>query len=293
MPPFRYRLFGLNIASDIELPDLLPATGEAVDVAVRSVSPQPKRSADIAIDGVATYCVPDGRTIEISKASDADWADVRLFLLGSAMGMLLYRRGDLPLHANAVDMGGESWAFLGASGAGKSTLAEWLQRQGHRLLADDICVTRQTLAGEVMVYAGIPRMRLWEDAAIRAGLDPASLPRSVPGAPEYRKYDVAVAPSSGLDAVRLAALCVLDSGGEWAVEPLQGLEAVESLYAHSYRGAHVGPVGNAERHWRSCLALAADVPMFCYRRTMDPDRMDDENRRAVAAISAFIAARQP
>ena len=67
-------------------------------------------------------------------------SNVRLFLLGSAMGALLHQRGLLPLHTNAVEVGGRAFAFMGKSGAGKSTLAAWFHDRGFRIVADDVCV---------------------------------------------------------------------------------------------------------------------------------------------------------
>ena len=98
----------------------------------------------------------DGNQIVIDAAPDATDRNVRLFLLGSALGALLHQRGLLPLHANAIDLGGGAVAFSGHSGAGKSTIAAWFHDRGHRILADDVCVVGFDQSGRALVHA-VPR----------------------------------------------------------------------------------------------------------------------------------------
>jgi len=66
-------------------------------------------------------------------------ADVRLFLLGSAIGALMHQRGLLVLHGSTVKVGDECVVFLGSSGVGKSTLATQLRHRGYACLGDDVC----------------------------------------------------------------------------------------------------------------------------------------------------------
>ncbi|NEX18412.1 MAG: hypothetical protein C1943_17865 [Halochromatium sp.] len=90
------------------------------------------------IKDVARYRVQDGREILVDPLPDADPGDVRLWLLGTALGALLHQRGLLPLHVSALALSGGAYAFCGDSGAGKSTLAAALHRRGLALLTDDV-----------------------------------------------------------------------------------------------------------------------------------------------------------
>ena len=82
------------------------------------------------------------------SADNVPDANIRLYLLGSAMGVLLHQRGLLPLHANAVEIDGKAFAFMGASGSGKSTLAAWFHDHGYRIIADDVCAVRFETEGD-------------------------------------------------------------------------------------------------------------------------------------------------
>lgn len=291
MSAFRYRLYGLNLASDLELPELPPAHGGATDVAVVVRPDAPPTGEDVlAVDEVATFRVPDRNQIEVAVHPASQPAQVRLFLLGSAMAMLLYRRGMLPLHANAVVVDGEAWAFLGESGAGKSTLAAWMRGKGYPLLADDVCAIDDRGGGDrVMAFRGVPRLRLWEDAVLREGLSPVDLPLTWPGDEDYRKFDVALVGDRLVDVAPLGLLCLLETDSEMNVERLQGLPAVEALYAHSYRGHHVTALGHPERHWELCLRLACDIPVFRYCRTMVAERMAEENEAAIEWLAGELS----
>lgn len=298
-PPARcYRLFGLRVASEIELPELFDAGLEAGDgpIDVKIVRGAVAAAGPGAVDGLvvagdgATLEVPDvarfhvvgGKTITVGALPGTPEANVRLFLLGSASAILIYQRGLLPLHANAIEIDGRAVAFLGESGAGKSTLAAWFNDRGARILSDDVCVVGFGDGGgeceEPLAMPGLPRYRLWRDALERSGRDAADHPRSYFGDDEYEKFDVAV-PVAKSTAVPLpvAALYVLEQGEEFSVEPLVGIAATQALFAHSYRGGYLSVIGGQEAHWRSCLRLIQAVPVFRARRRWNVAAMDEEN----------------
>lgn len=110
----RYCLFGLTLASELELPGLMASRSDVADVAIRQgvVGQQ----ASISIEGVARFAVVGGQEIVVEAWPDAPTRNVRLYLLGSAMGLLLHQRGLLPLHANAVEVDGGAVAVLGHPG---------------------------------------------------------------------------------------------------------------------------------------------------------------------------------
>jgi hypothetical protein len=127
----------------------------------------------LTVEGIGRFRVHGGERIswwrEHAGVSDQD---IRTFLLGSAVGALLIQRGLLVLHGNALEKDGQAIVCLGHSGAGKSTLAYALMQQGWRLLADDLVA----ISPDGLVLPGIPRIKLWHDAAKAFGLDPDQMP---------------------------------------------------------------------------------------------------------------------
>lgn len=301
--PFSYRLFGFSIASDLEFPELSAAApGGPADAEIRLGRLQSNGSAQLApqpVDGGATFSIPEvasyavlhGQRIIVDPAEGADPRNVRLYLLGSAMGLLLHQRGLLPLHANAVEINGRAIAFMGPSGAGKSTLAAWLHDQGLRVVADDVCAVRFDEASRPKVSQGLPRLRLWKSALEATGRDVDGFQRSYAGDDEWDKFDVPLQLAGELaEALHLAAIYVLASGDRLDIEPLRGVAAAEAIFANTYRGQYIDGAGQARGHWESCLKLIATTPIFSVSRRWGFDEFDDQARRIVEHARTLVKA---
>lgn len=283
---YEYSLFGLGIRSEIELPELavadLPTDGD-VRIELGPVPDPPDPSTEywvdesgacLSIPGVARFQVVDGSRIVVQPASGAPIRNVRIYLLGSAMGLLLHRRGDLPLHANAVEIGGRAFAFMGRSGAGKSTLAAAFHDRGYRVIADDVCVIRFDSLGGALACPGIPRLRLWEEALAATGRMSHAYELSFAGDENFRKFDVPV-PQRGVAELPLAAVYQLATGNSVAVRRLGGSEAAEAIFANTYRGQYVRSAGNPHTHWSASLGLISSTPIFELSRPWDLNGIAD------------------
>lgn len=76
--------------------------------------------------------------------------------------LLFLARGDLPIHASAVDVGGRALVFAAPGQHGKTTIASAFHAAGHRLLSDDITCCRP--GEDVAVLPGPAVTRLRRDA---------------------------------------------------------------------------------------------------------------------------------
>jgi hypothetical protein len=294
----RYALFGLQLVSELELPGFPEAQGRAQCVTIRfaPVPPPPEGQVGaqdgallLDVPGVGRFRIAGGEEILIEPASGASERNLRVYLLGSAMGALLHQRGALPLHANAIEIGGRAVAFLGRSGAGKSTLAAWFADRGHRILCDDVCAVSLEDGGRPMVEPGVPRLRLWDDALVRAGRDSADYERSFDG---QEKFDVPAAAASAVDRpLPLAACYVLGEpggGDKRGIERLAGAAAVDALVANTYRGRFATMLGLTERHLRLCLGVAASVPVHSAARRWGSDCFEEEAARLAQHAAEII-----
>jgi hypothetical protein len=291
---FDYSLFGLHVRSDLPLPELLAAPpGGQPDVTIRigevpaGADPGPglqatDQGAVLTIDGIARYAIADGAHITIDREPNVPDANVRLYLLGSAMGVLLHQRGLLPLHANAVEIGGKALAFMGASGSGKSTLAAWFHDHGYRIIADDVCAVR--FDGErPFVAPGMPRLRLWKEALERSGRQTSNHSRSYVGDDDWDKFDVTLPHGTAVRSeVELAGVYVLGEGDTPGIDALQGVEAAEAVFAHTYRGAFVQMVDGSREHWSACVRLVKSTPVFLVRRRLDFAHFEEQCAMALS-----------
>lgn len=271
---FNYRVFGLAIRSDIPLPELFEAesAGEA-DVSIR-IGPVADKDCEpgLRVDGgallltipeIARYRIQDGCEIIVEPEPLAPERNVRLFLLGSAFGALLHQRGLLPLHANAIEIDGKAVAFMGESGAGKSTLAAWFHDEGYRIIADDVCVVGFSDEGAAVAHPGLPRLRLWDEALEASGRSAADFPQSYIADDSSKKFDVAVGRAGAVEReLPIGAAYLLERADKFEIQPLNGIEAAEAVFAHTYRGGFVSAAKSELSHWNACLRLVRAVPLF-------------------------------
>ncbi|MCX8477812.1 MAG: hypothetical protein MT490_18655 [Sphingomonas sp.] len=300
-PRNEYSLFGLNLRSEIPLPELQPLPHEDIDaisITIGRVAPlegvsetshtlmSTAEGAIIAVAGVGRFCIRAGCEIVVDADPSTSDRNVRLFLLGSAMGALLHQRAMLPLHANVVDVGGRAVGFLGASGAGKSTLAAAFHDRSYQILSDDICVVTRGDNGH-LAEPGIPRLRLWRDAVERSGRCPSSYERAFD---ELDKYTVGIARESRASAIPLQALYLLmreEGATDFAIRQLAGVEALKALMVNTYRGIFLQTIGDPRKHFQACLRLNEEVPLFALSRPWDTARIDETITRVEGHLDMF------
>lgn len=292
-------LYGLRIRSALDWLDLPCVESEGiadVEIAARPLSPGLPSGEGVHaidggtlfnVDGVARFSISGGNRIDVERAPGAPWANVRLYLFGTALGILLQQRGLLPLHANAVVIDGRAAAFTGESGSGKSTLAAWFHGNGHAVLADDICVIDDEAEGKAAVRPGLPRVRLWKEAIRAFGKTESAYPLSFAGDPAWEKYDVPIDCERPRHPAPLVAIYLLDRGETFAIEALTGLDSAECLFANTYRGELIDGSKAARAHFSACLSLASHVPMFRLRRPWGLERLDEDGSRLVRHVRAL------
>ena len=268
-----HRCYGLLLDSELPLPDLGPdletpaaATPGAAVVTVRHgrVGGRPTtadalplglwREGDclgLDVPGTASYLVRQGREIVVDAAPDADPRAVRLFLLGTMMGGLMMQRGHLVLHGNAFRVGDACAVVVGRSGAGKSTLAAELQRRGLDVLADDVV----PIDRDGNALPGHPRIKLWEDALARLGVDPTGLERV---AQSVDKFQLPIE-SRWTEPLPLRWVYVLErhDADELTITPVAGMETFGLLHEHTYRNELVHGDDAVRAHLDLCARVAA------------------------------------
>jgi len=275
-----YWAYGLRIHADLECPELpaLSVDSGTPDVTVHLLPPAtdaPESLEDdffevrpgvvrLAVPEVAQYRVEEGRRIFITPLPGVSADKLRLFLLGSAMGALLYQRGLFPLHGSAVETPWGAMIFVGAQGAGKSTLAAEFHRQGYRLLSDDVCAVEAT-PEELQVLPALAHFRLCADAYERLG---------TPGGGRFEvdKYVVPMGEGYCPHPVPLTAIHILsdhDSASP-SFELLRGFDRVQRLLENLYRPHFLKGQGTQSDLMKMAGLIAAKTTMASVLRRRDP-----------------------
>ncbi|MEK5318923.1 serine kinase [Paenibacillus sp. FSL L8-0644] len=290
----KYTAFGLRIASELNLPELmLAAPGVVEDVVIRQAdltawSGQLEQANFVMLDerfmfripGTAIYAVREGKEIEVSIFSGADPDTVRLFVLGTCMGVLLMQRRILPIHGSAVVIGGRAYAFVGESGTGKSTLAAVFRQAGYQMVSDDVIAVKAT-GSSAIVYPAYPQQKLGlesllqlealrENKHVRNSVMPQYTDlRTLAG--ELNKYAVPAVDDFYNDPLPLGGVfeLVADSPtralmreGELVAvteQPLNVLECLHTLLQHTYRRVIIPRMGLSEWSFDTAARMARKV----------------------------------
>ena len=285
-----YRAFGLTIVSDHPLPEL-PDTQALLppDIRIEMVSDlgmeiPPEAEQDFVpgaesgfvfrVADTADFHVASGRSIRFSPHACADWGLLRLYLLGSAMGMALHQRGLLVLHASAVLRDGGVSLFIGESGAGKSTLAARLARAGLDVLADDVMAIHQGAEGQLSAWPGARSFKLWADALDSLGLDRTGLTEIASRTEKYFVLNARTVPDAAYPVREVVVLDYASEGQAASMEDVPALEAVREISSNTYRSEYSSLLGREAEHFRQCAVLAAAVPVRRFRRRWDSDLID-------------------
>ena len=279
-----YHAFGLRFRSDLALPELAPAMDEAAPDARIVLGPVGARlegGVDLPplmqagpdafqLDAEAgRYRVTGGTLITIDPAPGASDRDVRLYLLGSAIGALCHQRRRLALHAAALDIGGAAIAVAGPSGAGKSTLSALHARSGGGVLTDDLCAVTFDAAGRPVAHRGLQRVKLWPDSAELAGWTPGESSRI---GDRIDKHSLPVfCPAPSLPLTRLYLLRPGESA-EPTFRRLTGPEAAMAAVAQIYRWPLAVALERAAPAFEQCMDLARFCQIFELGYAHDPGR---------------------
>lgn len=279
-----YSVYGLRIQADIVCPELPfdPQPDGTPDVTIRLLPPVPAAAESLengyyevrpgvfrlVIKGVGRYLVEDGSRISVEPVAGSSADEVRLFLLGSVIGALLYQRGLFPLHGSAVETRWGAMIFVGAQGVGKSTLAAQFYRRGYRLLSDDVCAVTARL-GKLQVLPALAQFRLCVDAYER--LDSGRDARF-----NVDKFVIPMNEGYCPDPMPLKAIHILadQQEGDPQFQVLRGFDRVQRLFENLYRPQYLKGQETQSDLMRLAGQIAQQTPIVTVSRKRDPKTID-------------------
>lgn len=302
----RYRVYGLVVASDSEIPELerlLVSNRQTPDVilslnplemgVIRDLTPilnssRPDGSAWLlcsksrggyllSFADHAEFWVGRARGQVICVRTRGEIPDntLRHLLLDQAFPFVLNVLGKHPIHATAVSVRGGVCAFIGPAGSGKSTLAASFLANGHNLFADD-CLPLIQARGKILAVPAYPGLRLWRDVSDAMGISA----RTDVKVTHYSEKSRMVAFSTRFASkpaplVRIYALERDDAASPTAppsIEPLLGRDALLPLIRASY-SFDVTDRQALKRDFDFVAALATSVPVRRLRVPHDLTRL--------------------
>lgn len=304
--PLSYRLGEWRVESDLTLPELLSWDGphRVADLEIRlgpvvaeldhpifstaTLALGAHRRGRFEVEGVAAFLIEEGRRITIDAQMDPNSPDVRLFLLGTPLGLIYLHRGMVPLHAAAIEIDGEAVLMAGSSRVGKSTLAAAFVRRGYRLVSDDVAPLEFTDAG-VQVHSSLRRIRLWSDALEGLGIE-GELERC---RGTIEKFSQPVLEGTVPKPLRPTALIHLrrqaESIGGMTFRRIRGRAAANELGLQVYRRRAMGAMSGEALTLTTLSRAAAAIPQ--HYMLSRPLRFEDLDRTVDAIVETVRASR--
>ena len=295
---FRYRAFGLNVASEFQIPGMERADSfDRADVSVQTqatsalVSDFPeaitfkrvgctvrvsqKKSA-YNWPGIGTAIVQNGSEILVDPETGVDPQDFSAFITGALFGHILHQRGKTVLHGSAVSDGSHGIVFLGDKGAGKSTLAVSLAERGLEMLSDDLVPL--TLGDEEPhTVPGFSRAKLWPDSVASLGIDPESLPK-ISSMFEKRSLLLDAAADG---PIRLKRIFVLRYADRIDMKQMDARTAFMELVKNLYLNRYLKATDSMERSFSEVSQVIRTVPIFFLFRPLEFGSLDKVCERII------------
>lgn len=197
MTDYRYRAFGYDVDSEVELPRLAVVSRDTSTERTATVrierGPLPSSPADLPPEAARVRSPPSGCEAYVSGQThfwfhDSDsrlrvrggevvtissegtpGRSLRALIRGPGFGSVCVQRERVALHASAVAVDGAAVAFCGPSGRGKSTAAAACYARGHEVVTDDL-MSVAPRDGAAVVSPGVPTVAVDSSVVDRLGL---------------------------------------------------------------------------------------------------------------------------
>lgn len=191
------------------------------------------------------------RRITVPRANDALLLEQRLH--GMPMILSFLARGDVSLHAAAVEIGTEAVVLAAPSRYGKTTLAFAFQQAGHRVLSEDlICCRPQT--GEAIPGPALLRLR----PDVFSGATPTGI-HVVAQRPDRIIFGFDESARGSGAPVHIKAIVFLRDGDEMAAKKVQPKTALKDLWRLSFR---TGTEEARGASFQQLARLAGSIPCW-------------------------------
>ncbi|MFI8706613.1 HPr kinase/phosphorylase [Bacillus sp. NPDC077411] len=279
-----YKAFDFKILSDIPLPELHQINEQEVsidiEILIDNISSFPSELVDapfkhVVKDNQVMFYVPEvgffsaqeGKRITVCPLDGADDSLVRLYILGTCMGVVLMQNKILPLHGSAVVIDGKAYAFVGESGAGKSTLASAFLKRGYKLLSDDVIAVSLSHENVPFVTPSYPQQKLWQESLDNFGMDKSQY-KSIYG--RENKYSVPVSSHYFSTPVPLAGVFELVKTENEIVEiqQVEKLERLHTIFRQTYRNFIIPRLGLMDWHFHISTNIVNKLAVYRLSRPL-------------------------
>ena len=295
---YHYRLYGMNICSDLEFSQLCVGDCSESQVSIR----QGKMPADVQESSQGQYffgperswlhnrtawiLAEGGNRLTYQLKDGASQAYLQTYLLGYGMSMLAMQQGRLAMHCSAVRNSRGAVLISGESGSGKSTLTTQFLQHGYQLMADDLAVVLPEKGKRPEAYPAFPFQKLCRDAALDRGYSLQEL-RYINE--DKDKFLVPYQGEFSCEPAPVLAMLILGKihGNEIAVRRLCGMEKFYAVGGNLFLRKLLGADRFSPRNGEKYLDFAAETEIFFIGRPEGKNTLSQVTDRAFQCLEGL------
>lgn len=283
---FHYKLYGMHVISDFELPQLTEMPSAQIGLLPRITIqerelPKELRRKDACYFVIEkeksyisnSYCyllMENGENIFYEKKEGVTSQLLNAYILGWGIATLFYQRGELAIHCSCVKKDRSAILISGNSGCGKSTVTNELLKRGYSFMADDMSVVKLTESNGVMATAAFPYQKLCRD--VTQSLD-ISYEEMIYVDEEKDKFLVPYKDNYEDSPVFVKAMIILDITGEdkVSVKELIGEDKLRASMNSLFLAPLLGEKLYQPENGMQVIKFASRIPIYQVSRPAGKD----------------------
>lgn len=293
MNTYNYRVYGLNIKSEIEIREFIKLDNlleDHIDINYQYGS-MPKRCYELLRDeitdfyekdevwfhvkNVASYYICNGNKVIVEPCNNANKVIINIFLMCSCLGFIMLQRGKVAIHGGTVEANGKAIILTGNRGAGKSTLSTALRLKGYKFISDDVAAI--DINNDVVVNHGFQYQKLCKDAMNKFGYNEDEV-TSFKSDTEM-KYIVPVNSEFIYSDTKLFSLIeiIVDDVEEVSIREIKGSMKLNFVIKNIYRGEFMPYWGGiTKEYFKRCIFIANNIRCFEMIRPRDKFSVNEQ-----------------
>jgi hypothetical protein len=305
---YRYKLYGIDINSDIEFEQLIPGTvGKAIDsgaivvekaiikdevnLLLKDTDMVYKITYEVSCfkNSRGYFLIKNGSEIYYEPRENKSVDELKTFILGYCISMALLQKMIITIHCSAVcppKTSPSEGAFLiaGMPGAGKSTITRKLLEKGFLLMADDVAAVKKEEVS--LVYPAFPYQKLCRNEVEKRNLAMSEL---VHVADDEDKFFVPVKEAFESTPQRLKGMFILmiTDGTDVEVQKLSGLSQFMTIRQNLFLHRLKGEWESKKELMELCMEVAKDCPVYVIARPDGIDTTDDIMQKIIEIAERF------
>ena len=299
--PYFYQIYGLTVASEIEMSELIPgeSTGiakEDADVYVHYCeehgmlqNPQLQmiQSNRVWFESAhGRFLVQNGNEIVADK-KELHFSDEKIkpYIISHGLAFILYMKNIVTLHGSTVGNEEGAVTIIGNSGAGKSTISTGLRKRGYKLIADDVSAIKLE-NGVPYVQIAVPQQKFCRDTALKEGYKL----EEIECINEIRdKYRVKLSDDemcSGPGKLKGIFEIIPDTkDNSFRVEKADGLDLLKLMSANMFsQYLFSNSSGLSADMFQTTLQIAQQIPVYRIYRPTDRDTVEQILDEIIALV---------